>query len=218
MNNPVVALAVTDGYWGQVFEYWPFTLLLTVTIVYAIVTFSSDIISRRRWKPPAGAVPRMEFIIDPAVIARARFRTGLYLIRFGGTVVLAATALFCYLSYYPLAIGTNYGLSQDINTATTTGTTISLVAASLAFIAAIYVRKSPLALLGFIVVAMAVVVFAPFIANGQARWLGIMAAATALPLGMVTIGMTIAFKNYGGTRRASSPSAATSAPPPVSVS
>jgi len=74
MNSPFVTLALFDGYWGQVFEYWPFTLLVTATIVYTVVAFGSDILSRRKWKLPAGATPRMEFKTDPAVMARVRFR------------------------------------------------------------------------------------------------------------------------------------------------
>ena len=217
MSSPVVTLAVFDGYWGQVFEYWPFTLLVAITIIYAIIAFGSDMISRRRWKPPAGATPRMEFPIDPAMVARARFRTGVDLIRFGSVVTVAAASLFCYLAFNPLAIGNNYGLSQEVNNATATGTSISLVFASLALIAAIYIRRLPMQLVGFILVAMAVVVLSPAIADGEPRWLGITATALALPLAMIVIGSTLAIKHYAGTKRAI-PYITSAAPPPVGVS
>jgi hypothetical protein len=217
MSSPVISLAIFSGYWGQVFEYWPFTFLVAVTIVYAIVAFGSDMISKRRWKPPAGATPRMEFAIDPATIAKPQFRTGLYLIRFGSAVAVAATGLFCFLAFNPLAIGNNYGLTQQINNATATGTSISVVAASLAFIAAICVRKMPIPILGFILVAIGVAIFAPGIANGQPRWLGLMAAALSAPSAMVVIGTLIAFKRYAGSRKPIAYIVPSAPPPPIGV-
>ncbi len=217
MSSPVISLAIFSGYWGQVFEYWPFTFLVAITIVYAIVAFGSDMISKRRWKPPAGATPRMEFAIDPVVKARVRFRAGLYLVRFGSTITVAASGLFCFLAFHPLAIGNNYGLTQQVNHATATGTSISVVAASLALIAAIYVRKMPIPILGFILVSIGIAVFAPSIANGQPRWIGIMAAALAAPSVMIVIGTVIAIKHYAGSRKPIEYITPTAPPPPVGV-
>ena len=76
MSSPIITLAIFDGYWGQVFEYWPFSLMISIAIVYSVIAFGSDIFSRRRWKPPAGASPRMEFVVDPSVVARMKFRKG----------------------------------------------------------------------------------------------------------------------------------------------
>lgn len=217
MSIPVVSLAIFDGYWGQVFEYWPFSLLITVTVVYSIVAFGSDMVSRRRWKPPAGATPRMYFEADPGVFARGKFRTGLYLIRFGATVALAATALICYLSYYPLAIGNNYGLDQDVNNATAAGTTISLVLSILMFVSAVYVRKLPLPLISFVLVGIVAALVSPAIANGEMRWFGIMLAMLGIPLVMILIGSTLALKHYAGTKIPVKYIAPTAPPPPVGV-
>ena len=201
MSSFVVSLAIVDGYWGQVFEYWPFTLVLTATFIYAAMAFGSDIFSRRKWKPPAGATPRIEFETDPAVMARVRFRKGVYLLRFGSIITLSVAALYCYLAFYPLSIGTNYGLSQDSNNATAVGTSIGMVAGGLMVIAATYVRRMALPLIGVIVVGLVVALSAPSIANGELRWAGIMLSSLGIPIIMISYGSVLAFKHYAGTKQ-----------------
>ena len=217
MDNPFIALAFTSGYLGQAFEYWPFTLLITVTLIWSAFAIVSDITSRRRWKPPAGATPRMEFTPDPGVFARSRFRTGLSLIRFGSAVTLVAAGLFCYLANYPLAIGSNYGIRPDPDSATVAGTTISLIAAVLIFLAAIYIRRLPVPLILFILVGFLIAVLAPSIANGQGRWLGIMSAALGTPLVLILIGSTLAIRHYAATKRATVSTIPANSSPPIGV-
>ena len=201
MSSPVVSLAIFDGYWGQVFEYWPFTLVIAATIVYSVIAFGSDIFSRRKWKPPAGATPRIEFETDPAVTARVRFRKGVYLLRFGSIITFFVAALYCYLAFFPLAIGLNYGLSQDVNNATATGTSIGLVGGSLMVIAALYVRRMALPLTAVILAGLVAALSAPTIANGELRWFGIMLASLGIPLVMISYGSALAFKHYAGTKQ-----------------
>ncbi len=201
MSSPVVSLAIVDGYWGQVFEYWPFTLVIAATIVYSVIAFGSDIFSRRKWKPPAGAIPRIEFETDPAVTARVRFRKGVYLLRFGSIITFFVAALYCYLAFFPLAIGLNYGLSQDVNNATATGTSIGLVGGSLMVIAALYVRRMALPLTAVILAGLVAALSAPTIANGELRWFGIMLASLGIPLVMIGYGSALAFKHYAGTKQ-----------------
>jgi len=217
MDNPFIALAFTSGYLGQAFEYWPFTLLITITLVWSAFAIVSDITSRRRWKPPAGAKPRMEFTPDPGVFARGRFRTGLSMIRFGSAVTLVASGFFCYQANYPLAIGSNYGIPPDPDSATVAGTTISLVAAVLIFGAAIYVRKLPVPLILFVLVGFLVAVLAPSIANGQGRWLGIMATVLGTPFALISIGSTLAIRHYADTKRPINSTVPANSPPPIGV-
>lgn len=201
MSNPIISLAIVDGYWGQMFEYWPFTLLITITTVYSVIAFGSDIFSKRWWKTPSGATPRIEFAIDPSVIARMKFRKGVYLLRFGSMITLAATALFCYLAFFPLAIGGNYGLTQDVNNATATGTSIGVVSGALMTIAALYIRKITLPFVAVIAVGLVVAIVAPAIANGELRWLGIMPAALGIPLVMISYGSFLTTKHYAGMKQ-----------------
>ncbi len=216
MSSSIVSLAIFGGYWGQVFEYWPFTLVLTATFIYAAIAFGSDISSRRKWKLPTGAIPRIEFETDPAVTARVRFRKAVYLLRFGSIITLSVAALYCYLAYFPLSIGTNYGLSQDSNNATAAGTSIGMVAGGLMVIAATYVRRMALPLIGVIVVGLVVAASAPSIANGELRWTGIMLSSLGIPIIMIGYGSVLGFKHYAGTKRPVAYIAPT-APPPLGV-
>ncbi len=201
MSSPVVSLAIVEGYWGQLFEFWPFTLVIAATIVYSVIAFGSDIFSRRKWKPPAGATARIEFETDPAVMARVRFRKGVYLLRFGSIITFFVAALYCYLSFFPLAIGTNYGLTQDVNNATAAGTSIGVVAGGLMIIAALYIRRMALPLTGVILVGLVIALSAPTIANGELRWLGIMLASLGIPMIMIGYGSSLSFKHYAGTKQ-----------------
>lgn len=216
MDSSFIALAFFSGRLGQAFEYWPFTLLITVTLTYTAIAIGTDITSRRR-KPPAGAAPRMEFMPNPGAFARGRFRTGLFLIRFGSTVTLVAVGLFCYVASFPLAIGINYGLPPDPNSATVTGTTISLIVAILVFLAAIYIRKLPVPLIAFILVGLVVAMIAPSVSNGQGRWLGIMSATLGIPLIMILIGSTLALRHYSDAKIAIAYPAPTAPHPPIGV-
>jgi hypothetical protein len=217
MSSPIISLAIVEGYWGQMFEYWPFTFLIAITIVYSVIAFGSDIFSKRRWKTPSGATPRMEFEIDPSVIARIKFRKGVYLLRFGSMITLAAATLFCYLAFFPLAIGGNYGLTQDVNNATATGTSIGVVSGALMTIAAIYIRKITLPFIAVIAAGLVVAIFAPTIANGEVRWLGIMLAALGIPIVMISYGTILATKHYAGTKRPVAYIAPSISTPPVGV-
>lgn len=201
MSSPVVSLAIVEGYWGQLFEFWPFTLVIAATIVYSVIAFGSDIFSRRKWKPPAGATARIEFETDPAVTARVRFRKGVYLLRFGSIITLSVAALYCYLAFFPLAIGTNYGLSQDVNNATATGTSIGVMAGGLMVLAAMSIRRMALPLTGVILVGLVIALSAPTIANGELRWLGIMLASLGIPMIMISYGSSLSFKHYAGTKQ-----------------
>ena len=201
MSSPVVSLAIVEGYWGQLFEFWPFTLVIAATIVYSVIAFGSDIFSRRKWKPPAGATARIEFETDPAVTARVRFRKGVFLLRFGSIITFFVAALYCYLSFFPLAIGTNYGLTQDVNNATAAGTSIGVVAGGLMIIAALYIRRMALPLTGVILVGLVIALSAPTIANGELRWLGIMLASLGIPMIMIGYGSSLSFKHYAGTKQ-----------------
>ena len=76
MGNSVVALAIVEGFWGQIFEYWPFTLTVLITLTYIVVAFGYDMVFGHRRKGPPGAQPRVEIQINPSLMARNRYRSG----------------------------------------------------------------------------------------------------------------------------------------------
>ena len=210
MGNSMVSLAVFDGFVGQLFEYWPLTFLVVVSIVYITIAVGSDIIYRKRHRLPVDAQARVEIEVDPMLIARNRVRTGLYLVRMGVAAVVVLSVAVAYLAHYPLSIGDQYGLTQEANPSTAAGARVGLIAAGIAALAAIFVRAAPMPLIGLAVAAMLVFVFAPPAFNGDARWIGIMVTITAAPSVLVAIGVVKAYRNLeAATRPREQPSEAT---------
>ena len=201
MSNSVVSLAVLDGFWGQVFEYWPLTLLVIISIVYVIVAMTSDLLNRKRRRGPAGAQPRVLFEVDPTLIARNRYRSGLFLIRLGVAVGAVMAVVLAYVGHNPLSIGTDYGLTQATDNATAIGTRVGLLAAAIAVLATIWVRAAPLILIGLIDLSLIVIPLAPPVFNGQYAVLGLTAFVMSIPLSLAAIGTVIAVKHYADAVR-----------------
>ena len=201
MSNSVVFLAVLDGFWGQVFEYWPLTFLVIASIVYVIVAMTSDLLNRKRRRGPAGAQPRVQFEVDPTLIARNRFRSGLFLIRLGVAVGAVMAVVLAYVGHNPLSIGAEYGLTQATDNATAIGTRVGLVAAAIAILATIWVRAAPLMLIGLIDLSLIVIPLAPPVFNGQYAVLGLTAFVMSIPLALAAIGTVISLKNYADANR-----------------
>ena len=67
MSDSLVALAVLDGFWGQVFEYWPFFLTIGATLIFGVVSLLADLWWRKTQPPPAGALPRVDIPVDARV-------------------------------------------------------------------------------------------------------------------------------------------------------
>ena len=201
MSNSVVSLAVLDGFWGQVFEYWPLTFLVIASIVYVIVAMTSDLLNRKRRRGPAGAQPRVQFEVDLTLIARNRFRSGLFLIRLGVAVGAVMAVVLAYVGHNPLSIGAEYGLTQATDNATAIGTRVGLVAAAIAILATIWVRAAPLMLIGLIDLSLIVIPLAPPVFNGQYAVLGLTAFVMSIPLALAAIGTVISLKNYADANR-----------------
>lgn len=196
MSNPVVSLAVFDGFWGQVFEYWPLSLLVVLTIVYVTVVMGADLIFGRRGKAPPSAAPRVEIEIDRSVYARNRFRLGLTLIRLGVAVGVVMAGVFAYVGHNPLSIGAEYGLTQATDDATAMGTRVGLAAAAIAVLATIWVRAVPLPLIGVIDLSLIAIPLAPPVFNGQLASLGLTAFLMSISLALAAIGTGLALANY----------------------
>ncbi len=192
----VASLAIFEGFWGQVFEYWPLTFLVVLTIVYVTVALGSDLLFGKRNKLPPGAEPRVEFEVDTSVIARNRFRSGLYLIRLGVWAGIVVALIFAYVAQFPLSIGAQYGLTQETNEATALGTKIGLATAVIALVCSFFLRAVPLPLIATIVLAVLVTTFAPPVVNGEMRWVGIMVTVMAIPLGLISIGTAKSLKYF----------------------
>ena len=202
MSSSVVALAIVEGFWGQVFEYWPLTFLVIVAIVYVAVAMTSDVLNRKRRHGPPGKQPRVQFEADPTLIARNRFRSGLFLLRLGVAAGAVMAVVLAYVGHNPLSIGSDYGLTQATDDATAMGTRVGLVAAAIAVLATFWVRTYPLILIGLIDLSLIVIPLAPPVLNGQYSVLGLTAFVMSIPLALAAIGTVIALKNYAESIRA----------------
>ncbi len=196
MADSVVTLAVFEGFWGQVFEYWPFSLTVAVTLGYIIVAFVADIVFGHRRRVPPGAEPRVAIEVDPSLKARNRFRTGVYLVRLGVAAGVVMAAAIAYVGNNPLSIGAEYGLTQETDDATALGANIGLALVAIAVLAAIWVRTVPLVLVGVIDLALIGVVAAPPLFNGQLAALALTAFLMLIPLTLAAIGTGFVFTHY----------------------
>lgn len=196
MGDSVVTLAFLDGFWGQVLEYWPFTLTIGITLGYVIVAFGYDALFGRHRKGPPGAQPRVAIEVDPSLKARNRYRTGLYLLRMGVSIGAVVAVIIAYVGHNPLSIGADYGLTQETDDATALGTRVGLVAAAIAVLAAIWVRRVPLMLIGLMDLSLIIVPLAPPVFNGQWSALSLTAFLMAIPLILAAVGTGIALSNY----------------------
>lgn len=201
MDNPLTALAILDGFWGQVLEYWPFSLTIAVTLGYVVIALGADVLFGHRRKRPPGAEPRVEIAVDPSLKARNRFRTGVYLVRMGVAVGVVVAGIIAYVGHNPLSIGADYGLTQATDDATALGTRVGLVAAAIAVLAAIWVRAVPLMLIGLIDLSLIIIPVAPPLFNGQLAALGLTAFLMAIPLTLAAIGTGIALSNHAEATR-----------------
>ena len=196
MGDLVVALAFFDGFVGQLFEYWPFTLTIAITVGYVVIAFGYDVVFGRQRKGPPGAQPRVEIAVDPTLKARNRYRTGLYLLRLAVSVAVVMAVAIAYVGHNPLSIGSQYGLSQETNAAVAMGTNVGLVAAVVAVLAAIWVRAVPLMLIGLVDLSLIIIPFAPPLLSGQWSALGLTAFLMAIPLILAATGTGIVLSNY----------------------
>ena len=196
MADSVVTLAVFEGFWGQVFEYWPFSLTVAITLGYIIVAFVADIVFGHRRRVPPGAEPRVAIEVDPSLKARNRFRTGVYLVRLGVAAGVVMAAAIAYVGNNPLSIGAEYGLTQATDDATALGANVGLALVAIAVLAAIWVRTVPLVLVGVIDLALIGVVAAPPLFNGQLAALGLTAFLMLIPLTLAAIGTVFVFTHY----------------------
>lgn len=196
MVDSIPALAILGGFWGQLIEYWPFTLTVGITLGYIVVAFGADIVFGHRRNVPAGAEPRVVIEVDPYLKARNRFRTGIYLVRLGVAVGVVMAIAIAYVGHNPLSIGSEFGLTQATDDATAMGTRVGLAAAVAAVLAAFWIRTLPLVLIGAIDIALIVVAVSPPIFNGQLSSLGLTAFLMVIPLSLAAIGTGIACIHY----------------------
>jgi len=181
MTESIGTLAITGGFWGQVIEYWPFTLTVAVTLVFGLVTVAAELVWRRTVPPPAGALPRIEIPVDPRVVPKLWIKRGLTLLRFGSGLGIFLGFLFVSFALNPPGAGENYGLEIDSNTSLVIGASISFVAVIVGYWATITLRRRSGQMASVLGGASVLALLGPLLTTGEARWFGVGIAIMGLP-------------------------------------
>jgi hypothetical protein len=195
MTDLVVGLAITGGFWGQVFEYWPFTFTVAFTLVFGLITIAAEVMWRRKVPPPVGAMARIDIPVDPRVIPRLWIKRGLTLLRFGCGLGIFLAFLFVSFALNPPGAGENYGLEIDSNTGLVIGAMISFAAVVVGYWGTVTLRRRPGQMAGLLGGAAALTLLGPLLTTGEARWFGVGIAIMGLPAIFMMLGA--AYTLYG---------------------
>ena len=189
MTDYIQPLAIVGGFWGQVFEYWPFTLTVAFTLVFGLVTLVADLVWRRAVPPPAGAMPRIEIPVDPRLMPRLWIKRGLTLLRFGYGLGIFVGFLFVSFAINPPGAGEMYGLEVDSNKSFACGAGIAFGASILGYWATVILKRHSWQMVGVLVPTGALVIFGPWLTTGEVRWFGVGVAVMGLPVIFITLGL-----------------------------
>ena len=188
MTDYIQPLAIVGGFWGQVFEYWPFSLTVAFTLVFGSVTLIADLVWRREVPPPAGAMPRIFIPVDPRLVPRLWIKRGLTLLRFGYGLGIFIGFLFVSFAVNPPGAGAMYGLEVDANNAFAFGAGIAFGASILGYWATVILKRHSWQMVGVLGVTGALVLLGPLLTTGETRWFGV---------GVVVMGFPIIFTSLG---------------------
>lgn len=189
LTDYIQPLAIVGGFWGQVFEYWPFSLTVAFTLVFGFVTLVADLAWRRAVPPPDGAMPRIYIPVDPRLMPRAWIKRGLTVLRVGCGLGIFVGFLFVSFAINPPGAGEMYGLEVDSNQAFAIGAGITFGASILGYWATVTLKRHPWKMVGVLGLACASIIFGPLLTTGEARWLGVGIAVMGLPIIFITLGL-----------------------------
>ena len=189
MGEFIPTLAIVEGYWGQVFEYWPFALTVGATLVFGLVTLVAELVWRRTAPPPPGATPRINIPVDPKVAPRLWLSRGRTLLRFGCGFGILTAFLFTAFATNPPGVGEGYGLEQGTNWWLVAGAGIALVASIVGYGATMFLRSHPWQATGTLAVAASLALFGPLLTTGNVKWLGVGIGVMGLPVAFMMLGV-----------------------------
>jgi len=189
MIDYIQPLAIVGGFWGQVFEYWPFSLTVAFTLLFGFVTLVADLVWRRAVPPPAGAMPRIYIPVDPRLMPRTWIKRGLTLLRFGYGLGIFVGFLFVSFAINPPGAGEMYGLEVDSNQAFAIGAGIAFGASILGYWATVILKRHSWKMVGVLGLTCALIISGPLLTTGEARWFGVSVAVMGLPIMFITLGL-----------------------------
>ena len=143
MSDSLIALAVFEGFWGQVFEYWPFFLTVGATLIFGGISILMDLWWRKKLPPPEGAMPRVEIPLDPRVPYRRWISRGRTMMRFGLGIGVFFALIYASFAINPQGINDQFALEQDRDPELVRGSLVALAAMLFGYLATVFLRDKP---------------------------------------------------------------------------
>lgn len=143
MSESLVTLAVFEGFWGQVFEYWPFFLTVGATVVFGVIALGADLWWRRTQPPPEGALPRVEIPLDPRVPYRRWVSRGRTMLRFGLGIGIFFGFIYASFAINPQGLNDQFALEQEQDPELVRGSLVALAALAFGYLATVFLRDKP---------------------------------------------------------------------------
>ena len=205
MSESLVALAVFEGFWGQIFEYWPFFLTVGATLVFGAISIGADLWWRKEIPPPEGALPRVEIPVDPRVPFRRWISRGRTMLRFGSGIGIFFGFIYASFAISPQGLNDQFGLQQETDPELVAGSLIALGALIVAFASTVYLRNRLQIQLGVLVVAAVLAMISPWVVTGDITKLFASAGVVGTPVLFMTLGIGYTYYGMQGLRALARP-------------
>ena len=183
------ALALFEGFWGRVFEYWPFFFTVGVTIVFGVIALSADLVWRRKIPPPEGAMPRIDIPVDPRVAPRQWVNRGRTMVRFGCGMGIFLGFIYAAFALNPQGLNDQFGLPQDQDPRFAAGALLSLAALIVAYASTVALRRQLWLQSGVLLVAAFVAMTAPWLFTGDPGKLAVSGGVLGLSTAFMLLGV-----------------------------
>ena len=200
MSDSVVALAVFEGFWGQVFEYWPFFLTVGATIVFGGIAVGMDLWWRKTLPPPEGAMPRVDIPVDPRVPYRRWITRGRTMLRFGLGIGIFFGFIYASFAISPQGLNDQFALAQEQDPALVRGALIALGALIVGYLATVYLREKPWVQMGVLAFVPFLAMLAPWAMTGDITKLYASAGVVGAPTLFVILGIGYTYYGQQGLR------------------
>lgn len=200
MSDSVAALAIFEGFWGQIFEYWPFFLTVGATILFGGIAVIMDLWWRRTLPPPEGALPRIDIPMDPRVPFRRWITRGRTMLRFGLGIGIFFGFIYATFAISPQGLNDQFALTQDQDPALVRGSLIALAALIGGYLATVYLREKPWVQMGALAFVPFLAMLSPWATTGDITKLYASAGVVGGPTVFIVLGLGYTYYGLQGLR------------------
>lgn len=195
MSESIVALAIFEGFWGRIFEYWPFFLMVGLTLLFGGISLVADLWWRKVVPPPEGALPRVDIPRDPRIPYRRWMSRGRTMLRFGCGMGIFFGFIYASFAISPQGLNDQFALRQERDIALVVGSLVALGALITGFAATVYLRARPWIQLGVLAVVVVLALISPWAATADITKLYASAGVVGAPVLFMALG--IGYTWYG---------------------